>query len=90
MIGLIGTVAGVALGTLLSWNLESIIHGLEHLFGTHFMDARLYFMSDLPAYVQWQDVLKVSLVAFGMCCMATLYPAWRAARTEPAQALRKD
>jgi lipoprotein-releasing system permease protein len=90
MIGLIGTVAGVMLGTILSWNLESIIHGLEYLFRTHFMDAKLYFMSDLPAYVQWQDALQVALVAFGMCCVATLYPAWRAARTEPAKALRKD
>ena len=89
-IGLIGTLSGVLLGTLLSWNLESIIHGLEHLFGTHFMDAKLYFMSDLPAYVQWQDVVKVSMVAFGMCCLSTLYPAWRAARTEPAKALRRD
>ncbi len=90
LIGLIGTLSGVLLGTVLSWNLESIIHGLEHLFGTHFMDAKLYFMSDLPAYVEWRDVLQVGLVAFGMCCLSTLYPAWRAARTEPAKALRKD
>ena len=90
LIGLIGTLGGVALGTVLSWNLESIIHGLEHLFGTHFMDAKLYFMSDLPAYVQWPDVLQVSLVAFLMCCLSTLYPAWRASRTEPATALRRD
>jgi len=90
LIGLIGTVSGVLLGTLLSWNLESIIHGIEYVFGTHLMDAKLYFMSDLPAYVQWQDVLQISLVAFGMCCLSTLYPAWRAARTEPAKALRRD
>ncbi len=90
LIGLIGTLSGVLLGTVLSWNLESIIHGLEHLFGTHFMDAKLYFMSDLPAYVEWRDVLQVGLVAFGMCCLSTLYPAWRAARTEPAKALRRD
>jgi lipoprotein-releasing system permease protein len=90
LIGLIGTVSGVVVGTLLSWNLESIIHGIEYVFGTHLMDARLYFMSDLPAYVQWQDVLQISLVAFGMCCLSTLYPAWRAARTEPAKALRRD
>jgi len=90
LIGLIGVSGGVILGTVLSWNLESIIHGLEHLFGTQFMDAKLYFMSDLPADVQWQDVVKIATVAFGMCCLSTLYPAWRAARTEPAQALRRD
>ena len=90
LIGLMGTVGGVLLGTVLSWNLESIIHGLEKFFGTHFMDAKLYFMSDLPAYVQWQDVVQVSVIAFCMCCLSTLYPAWRAARTEPAKALRRD
>ncbi|HVY22412.1 MAG TPA: lipoprotein-releasing ABC transporter permease subunit [Steroidobacteraceae bacterium] len=90
LIGLIGTMGGIVLGTVLSWNLESIIHGLEHLFNTHFMDAKLYFMSDLPACVEWHDVLKIGSVAFGMCCVSTLYPAWRAARTEPAKALRRD
>ncbi len=90
MIGMSGVIAGVLLGTLLSWNIESIIHGLEALFHTQFMDAKLYFMSDLPADVQWPDVMKVSLVAFGMCALATLYPAWRASRVQPAQALRHE
>ncbi len=90
MIGLIGIVMGVVLGGLLSWNLESIIHGIETLFGTQFMDARLYFMSDLPAAVEWPDVWHVSAVAFVMCTLATIYPAWRAARTEPARALRHE
>ena len=90
MIGMIGVLSGIALGTLLAWNLESLIHCLEALFHTQFMDAKLYFMSDLPAEVQIQDVVKVSLVAFAMCALATLYPAWRAARVQPAQALRHD
>lgn len=90
MIGLIGIVSGVMLGTLLSWNLESLIHGLEHLLGVKFMDARLYFMSDLPAAVEWGDVWQVAGVAFLMCASATIYPAWRAARTEPARALRHE
>lgn len=89
-IGLIGTLAGVALGVLLSVNLETLIHGLERLLGTQFMDAQVYFMSDLPAAVQWPDVLKISLTAFGLCCLSTLYPSWRAARTQPARALRHD
>jgi lipoprotein-releasing system permease protein len=89
-IGLIGTVSGIALGVLISFNLESLVHGLEALLGTRFMDAQVYYMSDLPASVQWSDVLKISLTAFGLCCLSTLYPAWRAARTQPAQALRHD
>lgn len=90
LIGLVGVIAGIVAGTLLSWNLESLIHGLETLMHTRFMDAKLYFMSDLPAAVQWLDVVQVAGVAFAMCCLATIYPAWRAARTDPAQALRHE
>lgn len=89
-IGLIGTLLGVALGVLISVNLESLIHGLEAVVGTRFLDAKVYFMSDLPATVQWPDVFKISATAFGLCCLSTLYPSWRAARTEPARALRHD
>jgi len=89
-IGIIGTLAGVLLGLLISFNLETLIHGLERLLGIHFMDAQVYYMSDLPASVQWTDVLKISLTAFGLCCLSTLYPSWRAARTEPARALRHE
>lgn len=89
-IGLIGTLAGLVLGVLVSINLESLIHGLEYILGTHFLDAKVYFMSDLPASVQWQDVLQICGTAFGLCCLSTLYPAWRGARVEPAQALRHD
>lgn len=89
-IGAIGTIAGVLLGVLISVNLEALIHGVERLLGTQFMDAQVYFMSDLPAQVEWTDVLKISLTAFGLCCLSTLYPSWRAARSQPAQALRHD
>jgi lipoprotein-releasing system permease protein len=89
-IGLTGTLAGAALGLLLSANLESLVHGLERLLGTHFLDAKVYFMSDLPAYAEWRDVLRICGVAFALCALATLYPAWRAAGTQPAEALRHD
>jgi lipoprotein-releasing system permease protein len=89
-IGVIGTLAGVLLGVLISWNLESLIHGLEALLGTHFLDAKVYYISDLPARVEWSDVLQISLTAFGLCCLSTLYPSWRAARTQPAQSLRHE
>jgi lipoprotein-releasing system permease protein len=89
-IGLIGTLAGVVLGVTIAVNLETLIHGLEALLGTQFMDAKVYFMSDLPATVQWLDVLKISVTAFGLCTLSTLYPSWRAARTQPAQSLRHE
>lgn len=90
LIGLAGTAAGAALGVLLSRNLQSLVHGLERLLGVQFLDAKVYFMSDLPAYVEWRDVLQICGVAFALCALATLYPAWRAARTQPADALRHD
>jgi lipoprotein-releasing system permease protein len=89
-IGVIGTLSGVLLGVLISINLESLIHGLEALLGLHFLDAKVYFITDLPALVQWSDVLQISLTAFGLCCLSTLYPSWRAARTQPAQSLRHE
>jgi lipoprotein-releasing system permease protein len=90
LIGLTGTVLGAALGVLVAHNLENWVHDLEHLLGTHFLDASVYNMSDLPAFVEIPDVLRVCAVAFALCVLATLYPAWRASRTAPAEALRHD
>lgn len=90
LIGLAGTIAGALLGILLAHNVETIVHGIESLFGVEFMNAQVYFMTDLPAYVEWLDVLRVCGVAFVLCALATLYPAWRASRTQPAEALRHD
>jgi lipoprotein-releasing system permease protein len=90
VIGLVGTAAGVALGVLLAVNLESLVHGLEQLLGTHFMDASVYLMSDLPAHVETRDVALIAGTAFLLCCLSTVYPAWRAATTDPARALRHD
>lgn len=89
-IGVIGTLAGVLLGVLIAVNLESLIHALETVLGVQFMDAKVYYMSDLPARVQWSDVLQISLTALGLCCLSTVYPSWRAARTQPARALRHE
>jgi lipoprotein-releasing system permease protein len=89
-IGLAGTAGGAALGLVLSANLESLVHGLERLIGTHFLDAKVYMMSDLPAYAEPGDVIRICAVAFALCALATLYPAWRAASIQPAEALRHD
>lgn len=90
MIGLAGVLTGIILGALLAMNLESLIHGLEALTGTHFLDAKVYFMSDLPAQVRLADVARVSIVALLLCIVATVYPAWRASRLAPAEVLRHD
>jgi lipoprotein-releasing system permease protein len=89
-IGVIGTLSGVLLGVLIALNLEALIHGLEALLGLRFLDAKVYFITDLPTRIEWSDVLQISLTAFGLCCLSTLYPSWRAARTQPAQSLRHE
>ena len=90
LIGLAGTIAGALLGKLLADNLETLVAALEKLLGTQFLDARVYYMSDLPAYVEAGDVFRVCGVALLLCVLATIYPAWRAARTAPAEALRHE
>jgi len=90
LIGLVGTAAGAGLGWLIAVNFESIIGAIESTFGIKFLDAAVYFMSDLPAEVQLGDVLEVSLVTLALAALATIYPAWRASRTLPAEALRHD
>ena len=90
LIGLAGTLLGAGLGILLSHNIQSIISGIERTFHVQFMDASVYFMSELPAYVEPRDVIRICVVAFVLCALATIYPAWRASRTAPAEALRHD
>lgn len=90
LIGLAGTVLGAALGCFISAHVAQAVAAIEHVSGKQFLDARVYFMSELPAYVEWRDVLRVCSVAFLLCAAATLYPAWRAAKTQPAEALRHD
>ena len=90
VIGFAGTALGAALGLVLSANLESLVHGLEHLLGIQFLDAKVYLMSDLPAYPESGDVLRICGTAFLLCALATLYPAWRASGTDPAKALRHE
>ena len=90
LIGLAGTVIGAGLGILLAHNIQDIISGVEKTFHVQFMDASVYYMSELPAYVEMADVIRICAVAFVLCALATIYPAWRASRTAPAEALRHD
>ena len=90
LIGLTGTIGGALLGWFISAHVAGFVAALERLSGAQFLDARVYFMSELPAYVEWHDVLRVCAVAFLLCAVATLYPAWRAALTQPAEALGHD
>ncbi len=90
VIGVVGTLAGVGLGVLLAMNLESIVGFLESVFGIKFLAADVYFISDLPSEVRMKDVLQISSIALALALISTLYPAWMAARTAPAEALRYE
>jgi lipoprotein-releasing system permease protein len=89
-IGLVGTLIGVVAGVLLALNVEPIIAGIEGLFGVHFLDPTIYYISELPSDVHMADVLVIAGAAFLMSIIATFYPAWRAANTQPAEALRYE
>jgi lipoprotein-releasing system permease protein len=90
LIGLLGIGAGVLLGVLIAVNLQDLVHGLEGIVGFKFLDARVYFMSDLPARVRTTDVVRICGFAFVLACLSTIYPAARAARLLPAESLRND
>jgi lipoprotein-releasing system permease protein len=89
-LGAMGTAAGVLCGVLLAWNIGAIVHGLEWLLGTTLVDGRVYLIGDLPSRIIPGEVLSVALVALALATLSTLYPAWRASRLAPAQALRQE
>ncbi len=90
VIGITGTATGVLFGILLALNLESIVGGLESILGIKFLAADVYFISDLPAELRVADVARVASIAILLALSSTIYPAWIAARTAPAEALRYD
>lgn len=90
IIGLVGTVLGVVTGVLTAVNVERIVPAIESLFNTQFIPKNIYLISDLPSKVEVSDVVSIAVAAMILSLLATLYPAWRAARTAPAEALRHD
>jgi lipoprotein-releasing system permease protein len=90
LIGLLGTALGVIGGVALALNVETIVPAIEEAFGIQFMPADVYYISSLPSKLNWPDVWQIGTVAFLLSFLATLYPSWRAARTQPAEALRYE
>ena len=90
LVGTVGIGLGVALGSLLSWKLPAIAGWIQNVFHVQFLSPDVYYISDVPSRLQASDVGGVALVTFAFTLLATLYPAWRAARTQPAQALRYE
>jgi lipoprotein-releasing system permease protein len=89
-IGAMGAIAGVVLGLLIALNIDVIVPAIEAVFRVRFLPKDIYFISSLPSDVRLEDVLTVGGMAFLLALLATLYPSWRAAKIQPAEALRHE
>jgi lipoprotein-releasing system permease protein len=90
LIGFIGLGLGVAGGVALALNVDVVVPFIERMLGTQFLAKEVYYISNLPSELQWRDVTTITGVAFVLALVATIYPSWRAARVNPAAALRYE
>ncbi|MGZ8214759.1 MAG: lipoprotein-releasing ABC transporter permease subunit [Methylosarcina sp.] len=90
VIGVVGTLIGTGGGILLALNANSIVKHIEEFFHVHFMPADVYYISQLPSKLVWSDVYTIAGVAFLLSLLATIYPAWQAAKVNPAEVLRYE
>jgi lipoprotein-releasing system permease protein len=90
LIGLVGIAIGTVGGVLLADNVTNVMRFLEGVFGFQMMPADIYYISDLPSDTRASDVLRIVSLSFVLSVIATIYPAWRAARTHPVEALRYE
>lgn len=90
LIGTIGLALGVAGGVALALNIDVVVPFLERMLGFQFLAKDVYYITDLPSELQWDDVAIITAVSFVLTLVATLYPSWRASRTNPAEALRYE
>jgi len=90
LIGAIGTLIGVAGGIALALNIDVVVPFLERLLNVQFLSREVYYITDLPSDLQTSDVVAIALVSLALSLLATLYPSWRAARVNPAEALRYE
>jgi lipoprotein-releasing system permease protein len=90
LIGIVGTLLGVAGGMLISYNIETVVPIIERIFHVHFLSPQVYFISELPSDPQIGDIVAIGVTSLVLSLLATLYPSWRASRLQPAQVLRHD
>jgi lipoprotein-releasing system permease protein len=90
VIGCLGTLLGGAGGVVLAWQLPAVMHAMEQALHFKVFDPAVYYISEIPSDLRWPDVGVVLALGGLLCFVATLYPAWRAAHTQPAEALRYE
>ncbi|PPC90928.1 MAG: lipoprotein-releasing system transmembrane subunit LolC [Methylobacter sp.] len=90
IIGSFGTLLGITGGVLLALNVETIVPAIERTFGVKFMSAEVYYISEIPSQLIWTDVYAIAGAAFVLTLLATIYPAWQAAKVNPAEVLRYE
>lgn len=90
MIGMVGVMIGVVTGVLIGANTATITAALERWLGLDFIDSSVFYLTQIPSDVRWQEVLTIAVVGLLLAGLSTIYPAWRASRTQPAEALRYD
>ncbi len=90
VIGLVGTLLGIAGGVSLALNIDTIVPAIEQTFGIQFLPSSVYYISELPSELRWSEVSTIATLAFVLSMLATIYPAWRASRVQPAEALRYE
>jgi lipoprotein-releasing system permease protein len=89
-VGVAGTAIGAILGIAFAENIDTLRHWLQGLTGTDLFNPEVYFLSQLPAEINWREVTQVVVMALALSLLATIYPSWRAARTDPVEALRSE
>jgi lipoprotein-releasing system permease protein len=90
LIGIAGTLIGVVGGIALALNIGTVVPAIERTFGIQFLDKSVYYISELPSDLQRGDITLIALIALALALLATLYPSWRAAKVNPAEALRYE
>jgi lipoprotein-releasing system permease protein len=90
VIGIIGTLLGVGIGILLALNIDTVVPFIERAFNFQILSREVYYISELPSDLHWQDVWSVAGVSLVLAFVATIYPSWRASRVNPAEALRYE
>ncbi|MEO8400449.1 MAG: lipoprotein-releasing ABC transporter permease subunit [Gammaproteobacteria bacterium] len=90
IVGVVGTLLGIIGGVALALNVTDIVNWIERIFNVQFLSSSVYFVNYLPSELQVSDIVRISLAALIFSLFATLYPAWRASRTEPVEALRYE